>query len=102
MSAFRHRPASTASSPRAGTDHRHRGPEQPGHPQRWDLLLKHGVQPEQVHEHQLPITAVAAVAGVLGHVGVHDHPAHRRVAELGQLVGLLLAEGPPAAGALGT
>ena len=50
-----------------------------------------------MHEDRLPVPTVLAVAGMLGHVGIHHEPMCRRVPEPRGLVGLHVAEGPPAA-----
>ena len=50
-----------------------------------------------MHEDRLPVASVAAVAGVLRHVRVHDEAVRRRIAEAQGFVGLNLTKEPPTA-----
>jgi hypothetical protein len=59
--------------------------------------LEQRIEPGKVNEYRLAITSVAAVAGMLSHVGVDDQSVRWRIAEALQLVGLELAEHLPAA-----
>ena len=59
---------------------------------------KHGIEAHEVDEDGLPVASVAAVSGMLRHIGVDDDAVRGRVAEAERLVGLDLAEGLPTAG----
>ncbi len=61
-----------------------------------DVEDEDGTEPDQVDEHRLPVAPVAAVSGMLGHVGVHDETVRRSVAEPLGLIGLNLTEDLPA------
>ncbi|MBV9335668.1 MAG: hypothetical protein JO243_07210 [Solirubrobacterales bacterium] len=58
--------------------------------------LERGVQTPELDGHRLSVTPVSAVSGMLGHVGIDDDTARRRVAEPKRCVGLDLAEDLPA------
>jgi hypothetical protein len=59
-------------------------------------VFEHRAEADQVDEHRLPVATVAALAGMLGHVGVDHHAVCGRVAKALRLVGLQLAECLPA------
>jgi hypothetical protein len=59
--------------------------------------LQQRIEASEVSEYRLAITSVAAVAGMLSHVGVDDQSVRWRIAEPSQLVSLELTKDLPAA-----
>jgi hypothetical protein len=59
--------------------------------------LQQRIEAGEVSEYRLAITSVAAVAGMLSHVGVDDQSVRWRIAEPLQLVSLELTKDLPAA-----
>jgi hypothetical protein len=62
-----------------------------------DVEVENGTEPDQVDEDRLPVASVAAVTGVLRHVGVYDETVGRRIAEALGLIGLHFTEDLPTA-----
>ena len=62
----------------------------------WQVVLEHRAETDQVNEHRLAVSPIAAVTGVLGHIGVDHRSVRWRVPEAQCLIGLNLAKGLPA------
>lgn len=62
----------------------------------WQVVLEHCAETDQVNEHRLAVSSIAAVTGVLGHIGVDHHSVRWRISEAQCLIGLNLAKGLPA------
>jgi hypothetical protein len=56
------------------------------------VVFEHRAETDQVNEHRLAVSPVAAVSGVLCHIGVDHHSVRWRIPEAVRLMGLNLAK----------